>query len=520
MTRHRSRFPRARRALPRALLLTVVAVFLQCRAQETSPARQRDLGANGVPDAGVSDAAVPVDSAGAVDGAGSSDGAGGTTSDAGEPAVTTLSFQASDEDFFNPERGMLDQLDMTDTTALTNTRANGHSLVWSYVRLDSYRAGPIDATFLATVDAAFAQVRSLGMKVIVRFAYNAAQGDPDAPLAIVLGHIGQLKPLLQKNGDVLAMLQAGFIGAWGEWHDSTNGLTTLASRQAITNALLDAVPANRELQIRTPAEIQDQLGGPLAPALAFSGQPLARIGLHNDCFLASDDDLGTYFPPPIQPWRDYFAAQSLFAPVGGETCAANPPRSDCATALAELAGFHYSWLNSDYEPTVLSSWTTQGCMATIHRLIGYRIAVTSAAVNLVVRPGGILDLTVALHNGGYAALYNARPVYAVLLGADGTRYQALLGGVDPRRWAAAADAQLHTRLRVPATAPAGTYRLALWLPDQATALQDRVDYSLRFANQGTWDATLGLNTLTPALLITPDAPGMIDPSATTFAAVP
>ena len=38
----------------------------------------------------------------------------------------------------------------------------------------------------------------------------------DAPKNIVLNHIAQLKPLLQDNADVIACMQMGFIGTWGE----------------------------------------------------------------------------------------------------------------------------------------------------------------------------------------------------------------------------------------------------------------------------------------------------------------
>ena len=32
----------------------------------------------------------------------------------------------------------------------------------------------------------------------------------------------QLKPVLQKNEDVIFVLQAGFVGAWGEWYYTTH----------------------------------------------------------------------------------------------------------------------------------------------------------------------------------------------------------------------------------------------------------------------------------------------------------
>ena len=59
-------------------------------------------------------------------------------------------------------------------------------------------------------------------------------------------------------------LQAGFIGTWGEWYFSKNYATLQSdgsysptaaqqtNRMKIIAALLDALPANRMLQLRTP----------------------------------------------------------------------------------------------------------------------------------------------------------------------------------------------------------------------------------------------------------------------------
>src|SRR5205823_13431077 len=96
-------------------------------------------------------------------------------------------------------------------------------------------------------------VKNNGMKIMLRFSY-VNDSDPgfvpphnDAPKNIVLQHIGQLKPLLQNNADVIYVLQAGFIGIWGEWYytdyfGNTDALTAqnIADRKAVTDSLLSA----------------------------------------------------------------------------------------------------------------------------------------------------------------------------------------------------------------------------------------------------------------------------------------
>jgi hypothetical protein len=93
--------------------------------------------------------------------------------------------------------------------------------------------------------------------------------------------------VLAANADVIAVLQAGLIGAWGEWHTSTNGLDTPENKQTILLALLDALPASRMTQIRTPNAKGDIFGASaLGDAEGFDGSNKARTGHHNDCFLA------------------------------------------------------------------------------------------------------------------------------------------------------------------------------------------------------------------------------------------
>ena len=181
----------------------------------------------------------------------------------------------------------------------------------------------------------------------------------------MLTHIGQLTPLLTANADVIAVVQAGFIGAWGEWHTSTNDLTAPDTRKEILETLLNAVPPTRSVQIRYPAYKRTLYGDALTAANAFDGSFAARVGHHNDCFISSADDVGTYPDDQIDFYRDYVGADSAFVPVGGETCAVSAPRSECPSAVAEMTKMHFSYINRQFEPNVLASWAP--CLDEIDR---------------------------------------------------------------------------------------------------------------------------------------------------------
>lgn len=62
---------------------------------------------------------------------------------------------------------------------------------------------------------------------------------------------------------------------------------------------------------------------------ALDGTNQTRTGHHNDCFLASDTDLGTYTDGNIDAEKSYIEVESKFTVMGGETCAVNAPRSEC-----------------------------------------------------------------------------------------------------------------------------------------------------------------------------------------------
>ncbi|MFO0710373.1 MAG: DUF4832 domain-containing protein [Sandaracinus sp.] len=492
-----------------AVLATLPAIGLAACDEPTAP------------DAGARDSAITADAAGL-------DAPGLDAPGLDAPATVVedapsrhLTYTASDAIFANPERGFYRAVDLLaerDLSWLRGEHAND-SLVYSYVMLDRFRDSDIDAAALAAADDAFQVARDDGFEVVLRFAYNQGPWptpDPDAPLSRIQRHLEQLTPLLHDNDDVIAVVQAGFIGAWGEWHSSSHGLDMdPAARRAVVEALLAALPPSRSTQIRTPMYISDLIGGsPLDASRAWTGTFESRIGFHDDCFLASDTDLGTYPDAEIERWKTFLDAHSGFVPVGGETCATNPPRSECASAVAEMSRHHWSFVNRDYHPDVVQSWIDGGCMPDIERRLGYRFVLLDADLPERARPGGSFTLAVHLRNEGFAAPFNARPVELVLHDTS-TSHAVTLSAVEIRSFFGGTEPTFSAHIRLPATLAPGTYTLALRMPSAASSLHDRSEYAIRVANEGVWDASFGENVL-GTITIDDAAPGTSDPSASTL----
>ncbi|HEU5055592.1 MAG TPA: DUF4832 domain-containing protein [Kofleriaceae bacterium] len=453
---------------------------------------------------------------GAGDPAGGPDG--GSSADDEGPTIT-LDFVEATNQLVNPERGYYVGLDLLSGEGARDVRASGHTLAIAIVRLDDYRDRPLDSALLGALRVGLSEVRAAGIKIILRFAYNEGY-EGDASRSRILGHISQLAPILSDHSDVIAVVQAGFIGAWGEWHSSTNGLDNNADRSAILSALLAAVPASRTVQIRTPMYKEAIFpGGPLDSEEAWSDDDRARVGHHNDCFLASASDYGT-FANPIAEWENYVEQDGRFLPIGGETCALNAPKTDCEQALAFMRAQHWSYLNEEYNQAVLDAWDEQGCGDEIRRRLGYRLALVNATLSESVAPGGVLRIDLEIANRGFSAPFNRRPIMLVLQRGNSLRWAVELDGRDARQLQPGRTT-ISTRLRIPATAPTGDdWQLSLWLPDDEPGLRDDPRYSIRLANPGVWDEATGVNVITRSLRVDESAPGAIDPEATELTELP
>lgn len=391
----------------------------------------------------------------------------------------------------NPERGFHQFVDLRglDDDTLDDAAADGISVLYGQVLIPEYRDAPLDDVVLTEVAAGFDRVLMHGMKVVPRFHYSNGGDEPDAALDRILGHIDQLAPLLQSHASVILTLQAGFIGAWGEWHSSQNGLDAPGPRKQILDALLAALPADRTVTVRRPSFKKEAYGGPVTAATAHDGSALARVGHVNDCFLASDSDFGTYQEAGE---KDYAIADSRFVPVGGETCAVNPPRSECAAAKDELALLHWTHLNAGYHPDVLGGWKAEGCYAEIACRLGYRLAATEVRWVATATAGGTVPVSLMLINDGYAAPVNARPLVLVLDGP--TRFETI-SDFDVRTLQPGEAQTVCVDAYVTPEAPVGSYRIGVRLADPSPMLEIDPRQAIRLANDTGVEWAGGVNWL-------------------------
>ncbi len=424
-------------------------------------------------------------------------------------AQSTITYQETDEIFSNPERGFSAYRSNPVTLSFINSlKAINVSVIQRIYTIPQYNDVPLPETFLTTVQNDLNTIRLGGVKVVLRFSYTNNQSGEDAALDTILLHINQLTPILQENFDVIAYLEAGFIGAWGEWYYSSHNLNNTNSRRTVTYALLDALPVKRNVVVRTPDYKRKifQINTPLDSIEAFSGSQRSRVGAHNDCFLASATDYGTYLDNDIEGDKDYLNQDNRYVPQGGETCC-DCGFAGCSNALNDLARMRYSVLNKDYHPDVLNRWISEGCIDEVERRLGYRFELLQATISDSIKPTGLFNLNFQIVNKGFASPFNPRNLEIVLKNNVSNQKYRLITEADPRYWLPDDTISVGVTGGIPANMIEGDYGVFLFLADPEYRLHDNPDYAIRLANNNLWEDSTGYNTLNHQLRITNNAGG-------------
>lgn len=210
--------------------------------------------------------------------------------------------------------------------------ADGMTIGQGYCYLSLYWDAPIAQEKLDAIEADFAKIRSLGHgeKFLLRFAYESEWAKYGPTAERILEHMEQLKPILDRNWDVIYALQIGWVGLWGEFHHAYRETEKDIEKTAkIVQGTLDLLPPGRTTMMRCMSYKTDNLARLLGEnrevtaATAFSQRPEARIGFFNDGTLAGKNDGWTfhqapYFSSPGEPDFDRVCREAPWIAVDGE----------------------------------------------------------------------------------------------------------------------------------------------------------------------------------------------------------
>lgn len=357
---------------------------------------------------------------------------------------------------------------------------------------------------LAQIQRAFDLMQQNGLKAVMRIAYDFEGNSNPEPEALetVLYHIDQLKPVLTANADLIYVMEAGMLGPYGEWHSSR--FLAVDEKQQVLDHLLDSLPENRSILLRRPQFYRDIYGGnPLTEKVAFSQRNNARIGFHNDAFLSTENDMGTYRTLSREEELDWLDVHTQYVPFGGEAIRAESSYNDFDNAIYEMQQVHCQYLNGTYDVNVKNKWKGstylgeetaywgQDGLKYIEDHLGYRFVLKDSRISASAVQGGRFFMELSIENTGFGNLLNTRQSQLVLE-QDGVVFETELQ-VSPRDWNAAQTTKFTVEMQLPSEIGEGDWNIYLRLPDQSERLRENHNYNVRFANPSIFNETVGGN---------------------------
>ncbi|MET7665846.1 DUF4874 domain-containing protein [Streptomyces sp. NPDC005463] len=412
----------------------------------------------------------------------------------------------------------------------------GANLTQLYFYLWDFATTAIPQRALDNIESVFRGLREKGFPAVLRFAYDdGVRAGRRYTVQDIQRHIGQLAPLVARNSDVVSVWQAGFLGAWGEWHGSYYQHENYPDAvTAIMTSLVEALPAGLQTQVRY-AEKREMI---------TNRAILDRVGFHND-YVTLGEGLWDYYVPGNPKWGTYLdVAQTRM--MDGEMPwdkgqSADPYAWSTVipgiAAARRLQTLRWDSLSIAHNATVtVPGWKAAALTErevtdallpvsdgyfrgrqgqAVERTqfeylrdhLGYRIELREARLGLPALRRGQLPVEIDLVNRGFAAPKHPRPVRLVLLDGDGAAVSSAQTGADWRSWQPQGRAEngddhsgptavtVRGTLEVPPEAQ-GSYRVGLALPDPAFAERGR---AVRCANASVaW--THGVNVIGTVLL--------------------
>jgi len=349
--------------------------------------------------------------------------------------------------------------------------------------------GPLSSAMLSDMDQRLAAYSDTGMRLVVRFTYNfgpIGPGAMDAPIDVISTHIDQVAPILRRHRDLILALEAGFIGTWGEWHDSTNGNDTAAAQKVVLDKELFYFEGLFPILVRCPGQLI-QYTGTLTPHRG--------LGLHDDYYDSNSSDAATwstcatrsgfclsgYTSDQLKEYAVQVSATTMFA---GEFGALDPAMQACDA----LNQYSYTYRPQSFSihtfPVDIGTFLEgEGCALSFYNKIGTRIVLREVKISGDAAPGGWLCVAATMVNDGYGRVIRPRPVTLVVL-QDGKLVEKTdipTRKLDLRKLVSSATevpSTFYFEFRLPRDLHSGPVSLALIFHDPAPSLFHQPAYAL------------------------------------------
>jgi hypothetical protein len=361
--------------------------------------------------------------------------------------------------------------------------------------------GPLPEVLLQDLEQRLVGYSAGGVRLLVRFIYNFGPiGAPDAPLDVILTHIAQLGPILLRQRDIVFALQAGFLGTWGEWHNSTHGNDAPSVQAQVLGRLRAETQGAFPILVRYPEALIAYAGGT---------DPDTQLGLHNDFFASDHHDGGTWIPGAsglsADGLRQYAQSVAQAAMFVGEFGALDPVRQQCDALEAEMRRFRLQSLSLFIWPeSVGDHLQAQGCLQHLLDRVGPRVELERLELQGEARAGAPVTLVLGVRNDGFGRVVRPRPARLLVLpdGAPPHEIAIPLELLDLRRTepeAPGSGTEFIIPFTLPPSLPTGEVTLAVVFDDPAPSLRGLAAYAMplnsRAAGVDLFEPATGRNRL-------------------------
>ena len=456
----------------------------------------------------------------------------------GSSELVYKNYSESSSDIKNPERGLYKMVEYkyhkregddagnytSPTSSLTDSYDENNTLVLTqFYMFDYVEADHINSAGKNYIRNVLSYVREKGKKAIVRISYNdkhPSSYHQEPTLDHIKKHLQDLAPIFSDSEDIIYVVQGGFIGTYGEWYytsyfgPSSGGVdytidndvvSGFSNRKAVLKAMLEAVPPSRQIALRTPEYKQCYVNPSHVSSWSnlsgFGTDPVNRLAFYNDAFLYGGEDMGTFH----ETWqRDMWKQQGAYLINGGEApySSKSPSQMEGYTYNAvrsAIFDYPYSYLHHDtghhehpgstdpnHGSLLMRHWHEQGWMTDIKKWLGYRLWMENLKITGTnFSSGSTITVRLKIHNSGAAPVINERPMKLVLI-HNGTPVILKDYCGEIRSVKSGTTETFTFDVTMPQSAVSGD-KLALWLPDKASGLRSRAEYSIRLANSDvTW----------------------------------
>jgi hypothetical protein len=396
----------------------------------------------------------------------------------------------------------------------------------------------ISAAALANMQHIFDHIKNKGFKVILRFAYRVDDNSDYEELEDISRHLAQVRDFLYHNESLIHVVQAGFVGAWGEWHGS--GLDGWPKEQnVVIRKLLATVPPSRKIQVRETS-IKNNAAGAFSGFIHYTyyGQghsgyeshpaltpaELDRIGFHNDYFILDQGTSAQVGWDYAWPHADFFQVQQqgpnttvdgempndaeyTLTPSGslGGWYAARRMRAHGYTSFNILPNYDRNisnWANytvhpsqfrndntlvtDDYFLNEYGQETGRSGFEYVRDHLGYRFQLRNGEIPRVVSVNATATFKFTIKNFGFSKMINSRRAYLVLIDAN-NNVREIPTGYNARDWYPTYSQydgvhQVVQPVHIDNSYAPGHYRVGLWLPDESNELKYNTAYAVKLAN--------------------------------------